>query len=126
MRQPGSVPDSVPLKSSIVKIKFNFGLLHAESPLQTTFDCISRRITCCKMSINAPCTSLLPRSAFYGGQPRHVQLSASAPRPHYAKLHAVAALQDKGQRLDAGDLQVKSSIGEGSYGQVFEVSLFNH
>ena len=78
------------------------------------------------MSINAPCTSLLPRSAFYGGQARHLQLSASAPRPHCAMLHAVAALQDKGQRLDAGDIQVKSSIGEGSYGQVFEVSLFNH
>ena len=116
MRQPG-----LTATDSIVKLKIT-QLVSRRDSAADTIDCVSRRIIGCKMSINAPSTSLLPRSAFYNGQLRHAQLSASARRPHYAKLHAVAALQDKGQRLAAGDIQVKSSIGEGSYGQVFEVS----
>jgi hypothetical protein len=52
-----------------------------------------------------------------------------APHGDFARckrnFHVTCALVNKGRRLSASDLEVRRIMGEGSYGQVFEASIFS-
>ena len=63
-------------------------------------------------ALPAPKTSIL--------RPRQRFSSRRGPAP------CQAVLTDRGTRVDASEITIKRSMGEGSYGQVFEVSFFSH
>ena len=64
----------------------------------------------------------LQRSSYFGGTKLSISRSVVLRSPRL-KLETRAVLKDKGKEVASSDITVKRSIGEGSYGQVFEVSL---